>query len=435
MKSSDRHDPIELLRAINPASSSALQRELTPSEHLAARDGAIARALSQTAEVARPARRPVTIRRLVPVGAVALVAVGVVAAVITLGGSPVGPSSHPQFAGAAVRVAEANPRLLVGAPGWSVTRADEFEPDRGSMQFSNGTDELEVAWQRPDPKIPQPEFSGPDSYLPELDQWYRITNISCAGPPCRVFERNTEISALDTKTPMNESQLVYDNGRVVHRFMAFLPPINGMAVRLYGGGSTSRDEFLDTVASLYSADVDSWLAALPPRLVDPLERPEVVDEMLRGVPIPPSVDVEALKAEQSAASRYQLGAGVSGAVACGWLDQWAGAIGSGDKQSAQQAVEAMATAPDWPILKEMEHEGGWSQVVWEYAREMQNDNRSQLLGTGGGIRTPDGSVYETGPSYAMGLGCDSETRTLRPGTAGTRDGYGGPPPVPVDAPR
>ncbi len=33
----------------------------------------------------------------------------------------------------------------------------------------------------------------------------------------------------------------------------------------------------------------------------------------------------------------------------------------------KRAITAMATAPDWPILREMAREGGWTQVLSSYA--------------------------------------------------------------------
>jgi hypothetical protein len=56
------------------------------------------------------------------------------------------PSVQPAFADAAVRVAEANPRLLVTASGWSVKHAYGFEVDSGSMIFGNGTHHLTIDW-------------------------------------------------------------------------------------------------------------------------------------------------------------------------------------------------------------------------------------------------------------------------------------------------
>ncbi|HEX2129724.1 MAG TPA: hypothetical protein VHF58_10960, partial [Solirubrobacterales bacterium] len=96
-------------------------------------------------------------------------------------------------------------------------------------------------------------------------------------------------------------------------------------------------------------------------------------------------------------------------------------------------TDAMSTSRDWAILQEMEDQGGWSQVIWEYAGEMRRDERQALLGPAGTETLPDGSVYELRPSYATGIGCDSERRVLREEGASPKP-PGFPDPIPVDAP-
>src|SRR5262249_9088261 len=66
--------------------------------------------------------------------------VAVVAALIVLSGGSVDSvkdGAHPTFAAAAVKVAEANPRLLVTAPGWSLVHARSFEVERGELIYKN----------------------------------------------------------------------------------------------------------------------------------------------------------------------------------------------------------------------------------------------------------------------------------------------------------
>ena len=66
-----------------------------------------------------------------------LACAGAVALAVLLAGTP-GGGSQPEFAAAALEVAEANPRLLVTEPGWSVIGAEQFKPDEGSIFFSDG---------------------------------------------------------------------------------------------------------------------------------------------------------------------------------------------------------------------------------------------------------------------------------------------------------
>ncbi|HEX6390871.1 MAG TPA: hypothetical protein VFZ89_15530 [Solirubrobacteraceae bacterium] len=91
--------------------------------------------------------------------------------------------------------------------------------------------------------------------------------------------------------------------------------------------------------------------------------------------------------------RYQLGAHVAGAVACAWIARWDAARTRGDEATAKAAAAALAGSRDWKILNEMNAEGDYPEVVWEYADA---------------IRKGDGTWYgrpivnET----KNGLGCD-----------------------------
>jgi hypothetical protein len=80
---------------------------------------------------------------------VLLVAATVAAAAAALGGISLSDrGSATAWVAALVRVAETAPRLLVGAPGWNVTRADEFGVGKGEMTFGHGSGRLDLRWDR-----------------------------------------------------------------------------------------------------------------------------------------------------------------------------------------------------------------------------------------------------------------------------------------------
>lgn len=368
--------------------------------------------------------------------AMAAVLVAVLVATSLIGAGP-GSGPSPAFAREAIEVAEGNPRLLVGSEGWVIDYAGEFEVDQGNIDFVNGEESLRINWS--DPRYYYEEET-PDT---ELGVWSEPKTSTCSAP-IEKGERNkngerpekmgvivteegerTPLQAVDCEGRSRVSEITFlgqsvqvreDEQRILGEqptstFSLQLPPAGGIYVSINGSGM-SAERFYDVLGSVYSTDVETWLAALPAEVVQPTDRPQVVEEMLEGLPIHASVDVEALKGEAGALDRYQLGAKVSGAVACAWLDQWAAAVRSGDTASAAEATEAMSGSREWPILLEMKDEGGWSQVVWEYAAEMAADDRKALLGTAG-TETIDGKTFELGPSYATGLGCESEQRVLR----------------------
>jgi len=326
-------------------------------------------------------RRGVSPARFRVAGALLGVAAAGVLTLIGTGSLGGDDSSGPAFAAAAIRVAEANPRLLVTEPGWSVVRADEFEPDSGEMAFSDGDHELTITWY-------------PARYY---DTYYRD----------RTYVDKTPI----TFELLGQQTRTVQYGENRDDFATMLPPQGETFVEIRG--DLPQDEYRALVESLRPTDVETWLAAMPASVVQPVDREAVVDSMLEDMPIPPGLDTEELRSEDAVLDRYQLGARVSGAVACGWLDLWVEATDSGDTAAAQQAVDAMSTSRDWAILEEMESQGGWSQVLWEQADAIAKGTLN--TGVAGTMSGPGGKVYEFGPSYASGLGCDSEYKRLREG--------------------
>jgi hypothetical protein len=139
-----------------------------------------------------------------------------------------------------------------------------------------------------------------------------------------------------------------------------------------------------------------WLSALPESVVKPSGRAQVVQDMLARIPLPPGFDVSSLEAGDTVRGRYRLGAQVAGAVACAWIERRLAARASGDEGAARAAVDAMATSRTWPVLLELDSEGDYPEVLWEYADAMA------------GAPVPAGrarvSVEE---SYSAALGCDA----------------------------
>jgi len=275
-------------------------------------------------------------------GAIAGVASAAVLLVALLVG---GGTTRPDFADAAVRVAEANSRLLVGEPGWSVTRIAEFTVDDGEMTFSDGRHELDVHW------IPARLYRG---YLRD-----RAANAVRA--PVTVLGRQ---GTLFRYPALGDPTLV-----------VVLPPDDSNFVEIRGD-VRSTERYRKLLASLTTTDVETWLAALPPSAVRPGDRERTVDELLAGVPIPPGIDpgLEAARDGVAVMSHYDLVALVSGTVACGWLDRWSAARERGDDATARKAVAAMSTARDWPLFATLSggERAGYPSVLWDYADAMRD---------------------------------------------------------------
>ena len=107
--------------------------------------------------------------------------------------------------------------------------------------------------------------------------------------------------------------------------------------------------------------------------------------MLKDIPIPPGF--KAPKGSAATRDRYQLGAAVAGAVVCGWI----GRRLAGDPKAAG----ALASLRDWPLLRRMDAEGDYPEVVWQYADAV---NRKSAVPGGKLGLTVDGT-------YKDALGC------------------------------
>ncbi|MFN8113641.1 MAG: hypothetical protein U0R51_10640 [Solirubrobacterales bacterium] len=423
-------DPIDELGRRNPVRPDDIEATLSDADR--ARLLAVARASDPEATTTPRDASRWRRRRLFGLAAAGLAIAFTL--IVILGGSGTGPVEEPAFAQAAIAVAEGNPRLLVEADGWSVDNAGEFEVDQGNIDFVNGDESLRIDWgdarYYSEPEAPKQGFgvwSRPKetSCSVEADEGESIPKDERSGmivteegeriplrlADCDTRYRVSEVSFLGQRVLVAENQQLIDGEEPVSSFDLQLPPSKGIFVSINASGM-SADRFYDVLGSVQPTDVDTWLAALPDDIVRPVDRPEIVAGMLEGLPVPPEVDTDALEQEAGALDRYQLGAKVSGGVACAWLDRWAEGVRTGDDAVMAEATEAMSSSRDWPILKEMAKEGGYAQVVWEYARDMENDDREALLGSAG-TETIDDKTYEVGPSYATGLGCDSEKRTLR----------------------
>jgi hypothetical protein len=159
------------------------------------------------------------------------------------------------------------------------------------------------------------------------------------------------------------------------------------------GDAGGEEPFFDALDDLRVVDNDVWEAAQPDSSVTSRERAAEVDRMLADVPQPAGFDAGYLKDGKGVSDRYQLGAKVAGAVACAWIDQWSSARRAGDQAAVDEAVAAMATSRDWKVLNDMNDEGDYSEVLWEYAEAMAGD---------GTIREGRATVEETAPNA---LGC------------------------------
>lgn len=190
-----------------------------------------------------------------------------------------------------------------------------------------------------------------------------------------------------------EKFLVADQGEGRSRFNV----IRGFwAWEFDSAGFESADESLEFLSAIRVVDEQTWQSTLPPSIAGSGNRAADVDALLVDVPVPANVDVNALRDSDSFESRYQFIAAVSGSVACGWLDLWFDAVAAGDQAGMGDAATALASSRSWAMLLEIADQGGWSQVVWEWA---------DAVNGGPGIASGAGPQPPTLDAARSGLGC------------------------------
>jgi hypothetical protein len=343
------HEIDTLVAASNPVGERELATLIDDAELLALREGIIGGAVAPVA-AKPPKRRRLPRRRLLAGVAFAVLAAF---AVIALTDDDPG-ESGTAWAAPLVRLAESSPLLLIDDPQWRVSRADESDEVEGEMSFVRGAAPLNRA------KL------GPDGGSADLN-WRRgpiagLQRDRAHGAPLvvqrTVLGQRAQISQYPEYNGIKDFTALWsEDGRVLE-FRA-----------------VARDlaAFQRLVGSLKRVDVDTWLTAMPASVVKTANRPAVVRVMLSDIPLPPGFDAKKLEDGRMLKDRYQLGAQVTGAVACAWIDRWDAARKRGDDATARKAIAAMQTAKDWKVLEQMKKDGAWTDVLLQYADAMQGD--------------------------------------------------------------
>jgi hypothetical protein len=263
----------------------------------------------------------------------------------------------PAFAAPLVRFANASPLVLLQLPGWHVVYTDEAVDGFGEMHFVQG-----AADDNGNPKG--------TSFKNQVSLAGRVASLTWA-PRNQVSgtDRTGGHQSLATGLGVTVHRLIYEGGSR----RAF--DISGQFI--YGGRAlefratvTDMAMFRDELRALHQVDTTTWLRAMPPSVVKAADSGETIRQMLKGIPLPPGFDAARIRGARLVHDRYQLGAAVTGTVACMWIADWNRARAARDSATVRRAIAAMATAPRWPILREMARQGAWTQVLISYAKAM-----------------------------------------------------------------
>lgn len=246
---------------------------------------------------------------------------------------------------------------VLDADGWRVTDA-ATDPVGGSVRFAaSGERSLEVNWYVS------------DLYAGYVEDREHIVDPPAPGEPVEVAGVAGQMWAYSAAdhTVIREVD-------------------DGLMLELRGEGM-GRRAYLDLLGQVRLVDLESFEAELPGASVTTAERPAAVQEIVDGIAAalgpargltPPGTSEPVF--ETRGTDTYYLGADIAGAVACAWLDAYAEASEVGDTAGARDAAEALGTSRQWPILKEMDAEGDYPEVVWEYADRLEAGQEAGMFG-------------------------------------------------------
>ncbi|HJZ37219.1 MAG TPA: hypothetical protein VJ204_13195 [Solirubrobacterales bacterium] len=333
MRLADPVDLAELERAVAPLrdriKARAIAQGNTPTEPIPAGDRAALEGGSR-GERGRSRGR----RRWLPLGFASLTGAAVLAVVLIFSGSSLdsGPGANPGFADAAVKVAEANPRLLITAPGWRIEEARSFKPQRGQLELGDGTHRVHLAW-------------GPAAERREDLHGYGRDGRVTGNWTATIAGRTADVFHLHA-------------GPTGSYFTTIFPAEGGVYVYL-AGEFAKRSEWEKLMTSVRAVGVDEWLEAMPGDILRPQAFKAELARMLHGVPVPPGFEATATIKPTELTNRFQAAKKLTQAVTCEWVRRWAGARKARDTAGAREAVAAISGARDWPVLLRMAREKGY----------------------------------------------------------------------------
>jgi len=333
-------------------------------------------------------------------GGLALAAVALV--VVLVGGG--GDRPARAYAAELVRFAESTPLLLLEDPGWRVQNVNEYrsrEGIEGSMEFVTGKPipyesiHVVAVGKRHGPlRLPKAEHAS-GMFPPAVRQrrvelsWRPGSLAEAVSSQHKSLhphgERWVRLPVLGTTAEVDTRAEFYINqGGPGDREMVAFWREDGFVLELRAA-VPDQAAFEKRLGWLTEVDSQTWLDAMPAKVVKAADHEATVREILEGIPVPSTFKPSRVPDEGLTTARYQVGAKVTATVSCLWFLQWAEARRSGDRGARLEAEKAMATAKHWRILREMAKDGAYPETIWQLAAEMPsgvwkwNDHEHPLL--------------------------------------------------------
>ncbi|OJU82585.1 MAG: hypothetical protein BGO11_16430 [Solirubrobacterales bacterium 70-9] len=282
-----------------------------------------------------------------------------------------------------IRFAESTPLLLLEGPGWRVQEVNEYktrEGNEGQMEFVTGK---AVPWGSirvtgNDEEGQYQEGLEPAAVRQRLVHlnWRELSQQNLATaieyergrihPHGRHFVR---LPVTDTTAFVDtHAEIFVNQGGPGDREMLALWSEDGFLLEMTAAvpDLAGMEERLDWVTKV---DSQTWLEAMPPKVVKAADIRATERRMLQGVPVPKTFSLGRIPEEGLTVSHDQLAGKVTGVVACLWFRQWGEAVRSGDAAAKAEAEKALLSSPSWPVLHR-EYHGNYRGDIYKFALAM-----------------------------------------------------------------
>jgi hypothetical protein len=374
-----------------------------------------------------PVEAPRRVRRLALATGIAVLAAAT--AVVALASSSSQRASRA-YGAELVRFAESTPLLLLEGPRWRVQDLNEYKSREGTdgfMEFvtgdpvpnesfrvtvgKNGIVQEEAGMLPAAVRQRKVELSWHTGKMEVPARVPHPVRLPVLGTTARV---NTHADRIISTTKAGHQ--VFEPGKPGDRQMAAIWTEDGYVLEVRAS-VPDLAAFAERLGWLAQVDSQTWLDAMPAKVVKAADQEGAVREMLKGIPLPRTFKPSQIPDEGLTTARSQLAGEVTDTVSCLWFRQWGEARRMNDRAGEREAEHAIEGALNWPLVRQIERESGSPpETLFKLAKSM-----------------PSG-VWQFGPHRwrllpkAEGLGCARLGIPLLPRKMKRQREHGVPPP-------
>jgi hypothetical protein len=365
------------LAAADPAGKDRLDRldlEAMEAELLADLDGEQPALATLRSDPAHRRRSP---RLGLALGTAILAAIA--AAIVFLAGGPSERSSRA-YGADLIRFAESSPLLLLEGPGWRVQDVNEErrrEGIEGSTEFITGKpipyESIRITGNN---KAERESGMLPATVRQRrVELFWRHESLTNAIATARAMphphgQHWIQLPVLGTTAHVDTRAEFFTNqGGPGNRQMTALWSEAGHVLEIRAA-VPNLEALEERLGWLTKVDMQTWLAAMPPKVVKAGDHDATIREMLKGIPVPSTFSPSRVPDEGLTIDRSRVGGEVTATVSCLWFRQWGDARRTGNQTAKLEAERAITSAPRWPLVRQLKREGAYPELLLKLAKSM-----------------------------------------------------------------